>query len=111
MAEHAWVEEFPGTIEVCDADGILLEMNDWARKQEGGRDLVGTNILDCHPEPARSKLKQMLESGQRNVYTIEKKGKRKLIYQAPWYVDGRYAGFVELALEIPETMPHFVRQG
>ena len=111
MAEHQWVKEFPGTIEVCDVNGILLEMNDRAEKQEGGRERIGTNILDCHPEPARTRLQQMLESGQRNVYTIEKKGKRKLIYQAPWYVDGRYSGFVELSLEIPETMPHFVRQG
>ena len=111
MAEHRWVKEFPGTIEVCDADGTLLEMNDWAQKQEGGRDLIGTNILDCHPEPARTKLKQMLESGRPNVYTIEKKGKRKIIYQSPWYVDGQYAGFVELDLEIPESMPHFIRQG
>ncbi len=111
MAAHAWVNEFPGTIEVCDRDGILLEMNDWARREGGGRELIGTNILDCHPEPARTKLKQMLESGQRNVYTIEKRGKRKLIYQSPWYIDGRYAGFVELALEIPEDMPHYVREG
>jgi hypothetical protein len=111
MAEHAWVTEFPGTIEVCDPNGILLEMNDRAAEQEGGRELIGSNILDCHPEPARTKLKQMLESGQPNIYTIEKRGKKKLIYQSPWYSDGNYAGFVELALEIPETMPHFVRKG
>ena len=36
---------------------------------------------------------------------------RKLIYQSPWYRDGAYAGFVELSLEIPAEMPHFVRQG
>ena len=111
MLEHQWIKEFPGTIEVCDPNGILLEMNDRAAAQEGGRQLIGTNILDCHPEPARTKLRRLLENGQPNVYTIEKKGKRKLIYQAPWYVDGHYAGFVELSLEIPETMPHFVRGG
>jgi len=111
MAEHQWVKEFPGTIEVCDTNGILLEMNDRAAAQEGGRRLIGTNILDCHPEPARAKLEQMLESGQPNVYTIEKRGQKKLIYQVPWYMNGEYAGFVELSLPIPETMPHFIRQG
>ena len=111
MTEHQWVQEFPGAIEVCDAAGILLEMNDRAAAQEQGRDLIGTNILDCHPEPARTKLAEMLAGGQANIYTIEKQGKKQLIYQAPWYVDGRYAGFVELDLEIPENMPHFVRQG
>ncbi len=109
MAEHAWMEEFPATIEVCDTEGILLEMNDFAARQEGGRQLIGTNILDCHPEPARSKLRELLQSGRTNVYTIEKKGQWKLIFQSPWYVDGRYAGFVELSLPIPQTMPHFVR--
>jgi len=110
MAEHQWVKEFPGTIEACDSNGILLEMNDRAAERDG-RELLGTNILDCHPEPARAKLKQMLESGQPNIYTIEKRGRKKLIYQAPWYADGKYAGFVELALDIPDTMPHFVRHG
>ena len=52
-----------------------------------------------------------LRAARPNIYTIEKRGKKKLIYQAPWYADGKYAGFVELALEIPETLPHFVRQG
>lgn len=108
---HAWVDEFPGTIEVCDAQGILLEMNDRAAAQEGGRSLIGSNILDCHPEPVRSKLKEMLESGRPNIYTIEKRGQKKLIYQAPWHSGGRYAGFVELSLDIPETMPHFIREG
>jgi hypothetical protein len=45
------------------------------------------------------------------VYTVEKNGKRKFIYQTPWYQDEQYGGFVELILEIPEKMPHFVRKG
>jgi hypothetical protein len=111
MADHDWVKEFPGSISVCDPEGILLEMNDRAAAQQDDQDLIGKNILDCHPEPARTKLKEMLAEGRANIYTIEKRGKRKLIYQAPWYQDGAYAGFVELSLEIPETMPHFIRQG
>ncbi len=107
-----WIKEFPGGITVCDAAGTILEMNDKAAAifaAEGGASLVGRNVLECHPEPARSKLKGMLESGQGNAYTIMKKGRKKLIFQSPWYRDGKYAGFVELSLEIPETMPHFVR--
>ena len=111
MASHQWVEEFPGKIEVCDTNGTLLEMNNRAEADEGGRQLIGTNILDCHPEPARTKLEQLLKNGRPNVYTIEKRGQKKLIYQAPWYIDGKYAGFVELSLDIPETMPHFIREG
>jgi len=32
-----------------------------------------------------------------------------LIYQSPWYQNGEFAGLVEISLEIPEQMPHFVR--
>ena len=76
---------------------------------DGGAKLIGTNVLDCHPEPSRSKLQGMMDERRTNVYTIQKNGKKKLIYQAPWYKDGVYAGFVELSLEIPWDMPHFNR--
>ena len=109
MAKFDWVTGIPGAVTVCDLQGIVLEMNDKAAEQENDPKLIGSNILDCHPEPARTKLKALLESGQANIYTIEKKGVKKLIYQAPWYKDGEYAGIVELSLEIPWDMPHFVR--
>ena len=114
MVEATWVREFAGAVTVCDAAGIILEMNDRAAAtfaDDGGRALVGTNVLDCHPEKARAQLAAMLASGQRNVYTIEKKGVKKLIYQSPWYRGGEYAGFVELSFEIPFELPHFVRGG
>ena len=112
MLAAAWVKEFPGAVTVCDGDGIIIEMNDRAAvtfAEDGGRALVGTSALDCHPERARAQLAGMLASGQANVYTIEKRGVKKLIYQSPWYRDGAYAGFVELSLEIPFELPHFVR--
>lgn len=112
MHAAEWVKEFPGAATVCDRDGTILEMNDRAAATfaaDGGRALIGTNVLDCHPEKARAQLAVMLASGQRNVYTIEKQGVKKLIYQAPWYRGGVYAGFVELSLEIPFELPHFVR--
>lgn len=109
---HAWVQEYVGSITVCDIKGIILEMNYGAVKanqDQGGEKLIGTNLLDCHPEPARSKLLELMKSRQTNVYTIEKNGKKKLIHQAPWYKNGKYSGFIELSLEIPKEMSHFVR--
>ncbi len=114
MASPSWIEEFPGAVTVCDRDGIILEMNARAAETfaaDGGRQLIGRCLFDCHPEPARTKVQALVVSGQKNVYTIEKHGVKKLIYQSPWYQDGQYAGFVELALEIPFEMPHFVRAG
>jgi len=109
-----WTDEFPGAVTVCDRNGVILEMNDRSAKAfeaDGGRALVGQNLLDCHPEPARSKTADLLANPRVNAYTIEKRGVRKLIYQAPWFRDGVAQGLVELSLEIPEAMPHFVREG
>jgi transcriptional regulator with PAS, ATPase and Fis domain len=109
----SWIKEFLGAITVCDADGIIIEMNDQAAetfKKDGGADLIGKNLLDCHPEPARSKLRDLMISRKVNCYTIEKNGIKKIIYQTPWYKNGKYAGLVELSIEIPFEMPHFVRQ-
>jgi transcriptional regulator with PAS, ATPase and Fis domain len=109
---HAWIKSYPGAITVCDADGIILEMNDRAVdmfKDDGGEKLIGSNVLECHPEPARSHLAKMLQTQQQNMYTIEKNGIKKLIVQTPWYDNGRYSGFVELSLIVPFAMPHFIR--
>jgi len=112
MPSHEWVQDFPAAITVCDPQGIILEMNDRSVKtfqDQGGAKLIGTNLLDCHPEPARTKTQRLLETRQPNVYTIEKGGVKKLIYQVPWFKGKEYAGFVEMGLEIPAQMPHFIR--
>jgi transcriptional regulator with PAS, ATPase and Fis domain len=113
MTNQNWAKELPVAITVCDGDGIVLEMNEKAIKtfeSDGGEKLIGTNLLDCHPEPSRTKVKEMLSSQSQNVYTIEKNGVKKLIYQVPWHEDGKYAGLVEFSMEIPFDMPHFVRK-
>ena len=107
-----WSREFPGAVTICDLNGIVLEMNEKSERifeKYGGKSLIGKSLLDCHPEPARSKLVQLLETGACNVYTTEKGGVKKLIYQAPWYLDGKRNGMVELSLEIPAAVPHFLR--
>jgi PAS domain-containing protein len=112
MNEERWLEAFPGAVTICDPQGIILAMNEAAARafqEQGGKALIGANALDCHPEPAREKMQHLLETQGTNVYTIEKGGKKRLIYQAPWYDGGAFGGLVELSLEIPTDMPHFVR--
>ena len=112
MPHETWTKESPVSVTVCDADGIILEMNDKAAatfQKDGGRALIGTNVLDCHPEPSKNQLKEMLETQSTNCYTIESGEKRTLIYQVPWYENCDYRGLVELSFEIPSEMPHFVR--
>ena len=112
MKVGKWAKELPAAITICDNKGRILDLNARAAEAfaaDGGRKLIGRNVLDCHPEPARTKLSGMLEAGRSNVYTIQKGGKKKLIFQSPWYAKGRYSGFVEISIEIPEALPHFNR--
>jgi DUF438 domain-containing protein len=110
---HQWVDEFPAAITVCAKDGTIVEMNARSEQtfaKDGGKKLLGGDVLACHPPAAREMLEGMLASGRKNVYTIEKDGVKKLICQSPWYQDGEYMGFVELSLEIPKEMRHFKRK-
>ena len=52
----------------------------------------------------------MLENPRTNVYTVEKEGVKKLIFQTPWYDEGEYAGFMELSMVLPEVIPNRVRK-
>lgn len=112
MAENIWFKEFPGAITITDAKGVIVAMNDQSVQQfagDGGLDLIGKNVMDCHPEPARSKLIDLMNSPRVNTYTIQKSGRKRLIYQAPYFKEGQFAGLVELGLEIPEELPYFDR--
>ncbi len=112
MATKDWVKEIPIAVTVIDTDGVILEMNDKSAatfQADGGLDLLGTNSLACHPEPSRTKLQQLLRAPKANLYTIEKGGIKKLICQIPWRQDGKFAGIVELSIELPADLPHFVR--
>ena len=108
-----YFDEADISVTICDKEGKIIEMNQQSRQVNcpDGRDLIGLNVLDCHPEPARSLLRKMMTEELKHVYTIDKKGKKKLIYQIPWYQDGEYAGFIELSMILPdEPMQHYVRK-
>jgi len=108
-----WKDGVNFAITVCDTEGTVVEMNAKSAAtfaKHGGDSLVGKSLVDCHPEPARAKLLSMLAEPCTNAYTIEKNGVKKLIYQTPWMKDGKPAGLVEISLEIPFDMPHFVRK-
>lgn len=107
-----WVKEFSAEIMVCDAEGIILEMNNEAEQlfsNEGGRGLLGSNVLDCHPEPSRKKLAGMLDNQTANAYFNTEAGEKRFFFQAPWKRDGQYTGFVEISFSVPDEIQHFLR--
>jgi len=109
---RAWLEQLPCSLTVCDTEYTVLYLNDRSAEinaVDGGKALVGKNLLDCHPPEAREKLKEVMASGRPNIYTVEKNGVRKMVYQAHWRQGARVAGLVEITFELPGEVPHFVR--
>lgn len=107
-----WHHELPCGITVCDKKGVIIYMNEKSEAifaKDGGKALLGSNLLDCHPEKARKMLETMLETQESNSYTIEKNNIKKLIHQTPWFEKGEFAGYVEFSIELPMEMPHFIR--
>ncbi len=108
-----WTDEFRGAVTLCDRDAKIIYMNDKSAltfASYGGRELIGKSLLDCHNENSKQIINNLLANGGENVYTIEKKGIKKLIYQAATCENGEISGLVELSLELPPDMPHFIRE-
>jgi len=98
------------SITVCDKQANVIYQNE--RSIGTFSHVVGKSLFECHPPHAAEKIQKMLQDGIPNAYTIEKNGKKKLIYQTPWKdTDGNIAGLVEYSFEIPFDMPHYVRKG
>ena len=109
---HGWIEEFPAAVTVTDADGMIVAMNARSKEafaKDGGGALIGQSVFACHPEPALTKTRELYARRAPNHYTIRKNGQKKIIHQIPWYRDGKFAGFVELSIPIPDDLPHFDR--
>jgi hypothetical protein len=110
---QSWLDEEQAAITICDLNGIIVYMNARSIKSFTKYDdsgvTIGSSLIECHPEPSRTKLLGMLKEPQTNVYTIEKHGVKKLIRQAPWYKDGVFCGVTEISFEIPTEMAHHIR--
>ncbi len=112
MEQHAWYKVFPGAMTVTNDKGEIIEMNDASAemfKKDGGYQLMSGNAIACHKEPSLSKVRKLYETHSFNVYSITKNGEKKLVYQAPYFIDGNFSGLVELVLDLPDEIPHFDR--
>lgn len=112
MTQTDWANEIPLAVTVCDLEGVILYMNEKSKttfEKDGGPNLIGKNLFDCHSPSSNSKIQDLLDSGSSNVYTIQKNGKKKMIIQTPWFENNEIKGLVEFSVELPEEVPHFNR--
>lgn len=105
-----WAKELNCAVTVCDTRGIVLYMNDKSKDTfKSAGDLIGKNLMPCHNENSKAIIARLLETAGTNVYTIEKNGQKKMIYQTVWKKDGEVAGLVEISIVLPPDIPHYVR--
>lgn len=103
----SWANELDCAITVCDTEGMTLYQN--ARSLVVNGDVRGRSLMPCHNDRSREIIRRLVDHGGTNVYTIEKRGVRKLIYQTAWREGGEVRGLVEFSMEIPFEMPNYVR--
>ena len=106
-----WAMGMNCAVTVCDAECRIIYMNQRARDTfaEGTDRLIGSDLLQCHSPRSQEIIRRLLDEGGFNVYTIEKQGVHKMIYQTAWRHDGHIGGLVEISMVIPKDMPHYVR--
>lgn len=105
-----WAKEMNCAVTVCDKEGVIIYMNDKAKETFSSHgDLIGKSLIPCHNKHSRAIIADLLATGGTNVYTIQKNGVKKMIYQTAWKENSIVAGLVEISMVIPEDMPHHIR--
>lgn len=105
-----WVWQIGCAVTICDAVGVVVYMNELARKTFAKHgEMVGRNLFGCHSERSQRMIRHMLATGETNAYTVTKGGVKKLIFQTPWRRDGVIAGMAEISIPLPAEMAHYDR--
>lgn len=105
-----WVQSIGCAVTICDTEGVILYMNQRARATYASHgNLIGENLMACHSQRSKDIIHHLLATGETNTYTVTKGGIKKLIFQTPWYKDGKIAGLAEISTPLPEHMAHYDR--
>ena len=97
-------------ITISAKEGEILYQNDESITVNG--DARGRDLMGCHNPHSQKIIQHLLDDAATNVYTISKKGKKKLIYQTPWYEDDAkhvVGGLIEFSIVLPDEMTHYDR--
>jgi transcriptional regulator with PAS, ATPase and Fis domain len=107
MKNKQWMDTLDASITVCGQDGEIIYMNETSAihyQKDGGRTLMGKNLLACHPGDSQEVVRKMLQAPVINLYITDKNGQSTLVYQAPWFRKGKHAGIVEMLIPLPEKL-------
>ncbi|MBU0731482.1 PAS domain-containing protein [Patescibacteria group bacterium] len=106
-----WAKEIDASLIVIDKNNIIIEMNDKAKEifNEKKNKLIGDKVFKCHPPFALKRIKALIKKREPDVYTTQTKTQKTLVYHTPWYINGKYMGFIELEVPIRRDMRNILR--
>lgn len=90
-------------VSVCDKDGIITYLNDKARyyfQEPDMPELLGSDIMDCHPEPSKSRFKEMMTTHETQSIIKGEGDKKRVIHQTPFYNKGVFEGYIEIIIPL-----------
>jgi len=98
-----FITQYTCAVTICDTDGIIVYMNEKSIanfSKWGGRELIGKSLFDCHNPTSNEKIRELLKTGEDNIYFSKTSG--KIIHQTAWREKGIICGLVELSFERPK---------
>ena len=107
------IDQDRNAVVICNLKHQIIYMNPAAIKsyaKRGGKDLIGQNIMDCHNEASREKMRQVTDwfaqSPEHNmVFTYHSEKRNRDVYMVALRKDGNLIGYYEKHEERnPETM-------
>lgn len=100
-------------ITITNSKGEFIDMNKTSKQvnlKDITKTVVGQHISHCHNARSNKIIEGMINNKSKNIYTITKNGRKKLIYQSPWFEeDGSFGGLIEISMFLPDELPHYNR--
>lgn len=110
------LEQDRSAVVICNLCHEIIYMNPAAIMQyakQGGKELLGTNLLLCHNEKSRERIERVVrwfsESPEHNlIYTFHNKKQNKDVYMVALRDEGQLIGYYEKhEYRDPETMKFY----
>lgn len=97
------IDQDKSAVVICNLQHDIIYMNPAAIKNYekwGGEDLIGQNLLNCHNEESREKIRQVVDwfaASQENniIYTYHNEKQNKDVYMVALRDEGRLIGYYE----------------
>ncbi|MBQ6268875.1 MAG: PAS domain-containing protein [Bacteroidetes bacterium] len=106
--DNSFFNEIDAAITICDLNFKIVYMNNKSKNTFQNKK-IGDDILACHNPHSIEIMNNIISTKKANVYSIDKNGIKKIIYQTPWLENNEVKGLIEFSFVVPVDMPNYKR--